>query len=83
MRNTDSTVSDNFVKFEGADKIYIFSHLALIKGKIHFSNKINLFIIYAHAPILLVVDMLQDIPRVIFYTIKEGKLSLSFSLLSN
>ena len=33
------TVSDNFVKFEYADEIYSFSHLALIKGKIHCSHK--------------------------------------------
>lgn len=28
-----STVSDNFVKFEYADEIYIFSHLSLSKEK--------------------------------------------------
>lgn len=54
------TVSDNFVKLEYADDIHVFSHLAIIKGKIHFSNEnlskstINLFAYYyAHAVILV------------------------------
>lgn len=50
------------MKLEYADDIYVFSHLAIIKGKIHFSNEdlsrstINVFAYYYAYTVILVVN---------------------------